>query len=263
MSKKFGKNMLDEQTGISVLLSGNEDEEEHYHEFMEIQYVEKGKLRQIINDKEYICKAGDFMFFYVGDKHSYKALEKTRILNIIFSPELLDQMKLNKFFPMQKRIESKVNLSISETEWLASLIKVMQNEIQEKQEGFQYIINNCLQSIVCVLLRHGYSDDKFDDLTKKIIDILEEDCTTSVYDIAKQCNFCSNYVSLIFKKNVGMTLKQYATKKRFIKAYSLIKSTDLSVEQVMEKVNLSNKTHFYRMFRIYFGKTPKQLRKGD
>ena len=263
MSKKFEKDMLDEQTGISILVSGGDDEEEHYHEFMEIQYIEKGKIKQIINDKEYICKTGDFMFFYEGDKHSYFILEKTKLLNVIFSSSLLDEMKLNKYFPMQKKIESKVNLPINETQWLISLIKIMQKENLTRHEGFQYILNNCLQTIVCILLRHGYSDDKFDDLTKKIINMIEEDCAISVADIARQCNFCPNYVSQIFKKNVGMTLKQYAIKKRFMKAYQLIKSTDLSVEQVMGMVNLSNKTHFYRMFKTYFGKTPKEVRKGS
>jgi AraC-like DNA-binding protein len=263
MSRKLDNSWLDEQTGISIYISGNENEEEHCHEFMEIQFVEKGKLKQIINGEEYICKTNDFMFFYVGDKHSYSCLEKTKLINVIFSAELLDQMKLNKYFPMQKKIESKVNLPANETQWLISLIRIMQKESLERNEGFRYILNNCLQTIVCILLRHGYSDDKFDDMTKKIIDLLEEDCTISVAEIAKQCNFCSNYVSLIFKKNVGMTLKQYSIKKRFMKAYELIKSTNLSVEQVMGMVNLANKTHFYRMFKSYFGKTPKEIRKGS
>ena len=100
MSIKLENSWLDKQTGISIYIAGNDKEDEHCHEFMEIQYVEKGELSQIINGKEYICKAGDFMFFYVGDKHSYSASEKASLINVIFSPDLLNQMKLNKYFPV-------------------------------------------------------------------------------------------------------------------------------------------------------------------
>lgn len=101
----------------------------------------------------------------------------------------------------------------------------------------------------------------FDDRIVKILKLIDQDCTINVTEIAAECGFCNNHVSKIFKEAMGISIKEYINKKRMEIAYNLAKNTDMSIEGIMEKIGLNNRTHFYNLFKKYVGKTPGQLRK--
>jgi len=243
------------------LLQG--EEQEHDHQFMEIAYIEKGNLIQYVNGVRYECHEGDFLFFYVGDSHKMIAEEGNEavILNLIFHPDLFSDMLLQKFFPIDKRIETLVNVPNAERKNLKSIFSIIQNEDKRKGEGYIYVMHSLLQSLIAILLRYGYRKESFDERAKQIMDIVDADCTLSVSDVAKKCAFCNNHLERIFKKSMGITVGEYIVKKRVQKAYDLITSTDMPVERVMESINLSNKTYFYNIFKKYTGKTPGEIRK--
>lgn len=237
-------------------------EEEHDHQFMEIEYIVKGNLTQIINGKKVECNEGDFLFFYVGDSHQLIAQEdkEVEIHNLIFHPKLFDDMMLRKFFPIDKRIQTVVKLPSAERKKLKSIFVMMKKEFAKKDDGYVCVLHSLLQSMICILLRYGYRKEGFDDRVQQIINFIEEDITLSVSQVADKCGFCTNHIERIFRKNIGLTINEYIIKKKVERAYNLIKTTNLSVESIMEQINLSNKTYFYKILKKHTGKTPGQLR---
>ena len=80
-------------------------------------------------------------------------------------------------------------------------------------------------------------------------------------EIAEKLNLNPDYVNRLFKSETGMTVKEYAIKKRMKQAEHLLKHSDLAVSAVAAEVGYDNFSHFIRMFRKETGYTPKQYRK--
>ena len=69
------------------------------------------------------------------------------------------------------------------------------------------------------------------------------------------------YFALLFKKETGMTVKQYITQARCERAAELLKNSDLSIQQISQYVGYEDANYFARLFKSYKGSTPQLYRK--
>jgi YesN/AraC family two-component response regulator len=228
---------------------------------MEIVYIIKGRTKQVINGKDYDCEEGDFLFFYVGDKHGFEPIGETSLINVAFDPKLMHHMELNRYFPIDKKIDCVVKLPRDDRIRAVSILRMMQYEYKSQKEGYICIVQNLLQSLVCILLRYGYYKSNFDERVQEMMRIITENCNISINEIVNVMGYSGGHLSRIFKTATGISIKDYINKSKMLKAYDLVKETGLSVEKVMEMVDLSNKTHFYKLFNKYIGKNPGECRK--
>ena len=67
-------------------------------------------------------------------------------------------------------------------------------------------------------------------------------------------------VGNMLKKYCGKSFSAYLKEKRLNEASELLKTTDLSVTEVMERVGYSDKKLFYAHFKEMFGNTPGKYR---
>ena len=65
------------------------------------------------------------------------------------------------------------------------------------------------------------------------------------------------YIRRIFKKGAGVSVNEYLNLTRMYKAAEWFEKSDLSVNEVMEKVGIENQSYFYKLFKKQFGTTPK------
>lgn len=79
--------------------------------------------------------------------------------------------------------------------------------------------------------------------------------------IAGLTNLNPDYTTRIFRNRTGMTIRGYLIKKRMERAKTLLQTTGLSVSEVAMESGYDNFSYFIRVFRQYFGVTPKQFRK--
>jgi AraC family transcriptional regulator, melibiose operon regulatory protein len=66
----------------------------------------------------------------------------------------------------------------------------------------------------------------------------------------------------VFKHAAGMTLIDYLTQLRLTRARRLLRETDQSVAEIANAVGFADQSYFDRRFRRFFGKTPREFRKG-
>ena len=82
----------------------------------------------------------------------------------------------------------------------------------------------------------------------------------SVGDVAKGIGYSVSYFGYIFKKNHGISVNKYITELQLAKAADLLKSTNLSIAAVAERVGFTDPNYFSTIFKGMYGVPPRQYR---
>lgn len=87
---------------------------------------------------------------------------------------------------------------------------------------------------------------------------LEDDL--SLQALARLSGYSDYYVSKRFKKEVGMTPKEYIRKKRLERAKFLLRSTQAGIQEIGERLRFCSHSYFADAFRKEVGMSPTQWR---
>ena len=79
-------------------------------------------------------------------------------------------------------------------------------------------------------------------------------------DIARAIGLSPNYLSSLFHKETGMSLRQFIDESRMQKAAYLLETEDSFVSEVAERVGFTSTSYFCKVFKNCFGESPKQYR---
>ncbi len=95
-----------------------------------------------------------------------------------------------------------------------------------------------------------------------IISTIEKDPATRLNsnDLALPINLSSSRLRHLFKAETGQTVGQYRKDARLEKARVLLRTTLLSVKEIMHHVGISSDSHFARDFKEECGLSPTQYR---
>ena len=99
-------------------------------------------------------------------------------------------------------------------------------------------------------------------ITQKIKNLVEKEYMNdiSLNYVAESVNLAPTYVSYIFKRETGQTLVKYITDVKMAKAKILLEEGNMKVIGVARACGYDNQPYFNRLFKNYFGITPKQFR---
>jgi AraC-like DNA-binding protein len=81
-------------------------------------------------------------------------------------------------------------------------------------------------------------------------------------ELAAALGLSPDYVSRVFRRETGMSLKQYLSRYRVAQAQKLLQTTPLTVTQIACAVGFDDSAYFSRVFHHDTGKTPRQYRKN-
>ena len=81
-----------------------------------------------------------------------------------------------------------------------------------------------------------------------------------VTDIANACHVHPNYLSSLFKKELGLNVWAYVQQLRLEHACRLLQNTDLRISQIAEEVGFRNLNTFYSAFKKQYGQSPNDIR---
>ncbi|HEM5963687.1 TPA: helix-turn-helix domain-containing protein [Streptococcus suis] len=257
---------------------------EHTHQFLEINYVYKGRCRQQINGQEFELKEGDILLMDVESRHSIEALRDEDILiNILFQNKdvsinwlkqlqgensLLYQFLLSDSSQHFKR-DNFLLLHTEENSPVRQILTEMITEYFLPQEFSQQMLKHYLPLFFYQLARLLPTLEKTVDLhleestyaqILKIID--REYATISLTNLAKRLSFNKNYLSNLIKAESGQTFTQLVNQRKLMKAQLLLRTTQLPIQEIALSVGFSNKTYFYEKYKETFGHGPKEERKS-
>jgi YSIRK-targeted surface antigen transcriptional regulator len=94
-----------------------------------------------------------------------------------------------------------------------------------------------------------------------IIKHLYEDI--SLWDLSKHTNLSMNYLSELFRKEVGVPISQYIQRERIEEAKKLLISSNYSLLDISAWLQFYDQSHFTRLFKKYTGVSPKKYRNNN
>lgn len=270
----------------------------HRHDYFEFLLVLRGKVIQQIEDKEYLYAAGSCCLINRNIVHAERYIGECTILFLAFSNEfiqtLMDEQSLSLFSgeeesPMSNSIFRfmRENMHTDEQKDYLDFFPTFQNQ---NSAAHLHDIGDCLvramffpalgstytlKAGICELFRYLDSEEMFHTvpvklhsgadflLFSRIRNLLEDtDGRMPRSELEDALHYSGNYLNTIVKRYTGMCLFDYGMTFCLEKAKWMLKNTNLSVSAIAERLQFTNRSHFYKLFKKECGMTPQEYRKS-
>lgn len=256
----------------------------HEHKFFEIIYVLSGSCTQHFQEKSIQLEQGDLFLLAPGIQHGIEVFDdRSIIINIliryttfldIFMNTIRDKTQISQFFLNniynRKRLRYMIFHTYHDTD-IRNYILDMYLEQLHQDEYSDRIICSLLTIFFTQLMRSHKRSIEMPE-TSKSRSCLENDMmnyivnhyeTLSIKQLAEHFHFSRQYCSRLIKDVTGYTFSELLTNIRLQQGENYLLVTNLSVEDISEKVGYKNPETFIRVFKKYQETTPAQYRKEN
>ncbi|MCZ8517348.1 helix-turn-helix domain-containing protein [Paenibacillus filicis] len=110
-------------------------------------------------------------------------------------------------------------------------------------------------------VRRGDYSPAVQDCLHEIANHLYGDITLD--RLAERTNLSPNYLSSLFKKEVGLTISEYVQRERIEEAKKLLTLTDYPITDIAAWLNFNDQSYFNKVFKKWEGMTPKAYRQSE
>lgn len=263
----------------------------HWHEEVEVVYLQHGSYKLDINMEPYGTDQECFLFLNSGELHSlrsvsvefdeqaivflpsmllfhnYDSIDESILLplaqNKLTFPRFLDQTI--PFFPAFRscyqqisRIFSKNNETLVTGEQILTDNVIAQLQIKA---GILQLIGILMEA--GLMRQSPGSESQKITAIKTVLSYITEHYQETLYvqDLASQINMNEQYFCRFFKRSIGKTPIDYINDYRLNKVIRLLEIGDAPVTEVCLECGFNNMGNFQRLFKRKTGTTPLQYRK--
>lgn len=267
----------------------------HLHDFYELLIVLDGEIHQQIEQSDFNVHCGSCCLMNRNIVHKETFHSNANLLCIGISKELVkhlteDEQKL--YFPdfEQPRTNPILNFlidnlenpdtkeyldflpTINNKDWYRVLHTLTDNilrAIMFPKLGSTYVIKGMLLELFGYLsdsehfhFTSVHVEANNDFLLFSHINHLLEDTNGRITrsELARILHYSGNYINSIVKKYTDLCLFDYGQTFCMKKAAYLLRNTDDSIWEIMEKLQFTNTTHFYKCFKKQYHMTPREYR---
>lgn len=257
----------------------------HWHEQVEIIYVEYGMLRVKIGESEFWGEAGDLFFVSPRELHLMGADDKNvRYYTLLFplefiSFQMMDELENKLFAPLRssqllfpKIIEDR-ELRDKLMEDVTAVIEINRRNrhMNPKEIGLSdhhletrihllRIVQRLYEEGALIKSVQGESERKQKELLAYIQEHYTEKITLGM--LAEEFHLSGKYVSRYFVEHFHLPFSNYVAHLRLSQAKRLLETTDDAITDIAMQCGFSNVSYFIRSFKKAYGTAPLQYRKS-
>ena len=148
------------------------------------------------------------------------------------------------------------------------LIREFYNQDEFSRDMINQYITQILITITRILCNKAYdyrknSTDRTANFAMyKLLRFIDREYLqiSSIKSIANTLSYSEYYLSHLFKEKMGITIKEYLTKKKIAYAAELLKNSDLTIEEIADRLMFSSAHAFRRSFKQYTNSTPSEYK---
>ena len=256
--------------------------EEHKHDYIELIYVYSGEIRQKINGNQVNISAGEICILDLNAMHSIEpASENDIAINILMTESFFNSMFMSSLsendmmskFIIKAIYHKKKNSEFllfpsTNNEFVQIIMKRLLCECFDKKMAFDTAVNAYIILLFTEFLRdykNNMGDSKVKDLNIAIITEIKNYLYVnySVADLkttSEHFHFNADYLSKLIKNLTGSSFTGLLQDIKLKEACTLLKNSDFTIEEIMNRVGYNNMSYFYKLFKRNFNLTPVEYR---
>lgn len=228
-----------------------------------IHYITAGKGIYRVNGKTYYLKKGDAFLICPGEEIFYQADKSNPWCYAWIG---MQGIKINDYLQRTTLSDSPI-IHYSKDEQLSFLYIKLAKAYSNNIKGRDLILNSILYEFLHFLVEnfpnenHNTNHDEeyiqeciaycFNNLDKKV----------QVQDIAEYLGLNRSHLTRLFKKHLGVSLKEYIWTTKINEADKLLRETNLSIKIIARSVGFDDQLYFSRFYKEKKGITAKEYRK--
>lgn len=271
----IGEELLEDNGYFNIFFFQEKDIDDfHEHTFYEIKYIVSGTgYHEILGGNRVKVGPGDVIFLNKGIPHSLSSDNLSDLIinyNILFSGDFIfdgNKAESNKFNPgFADEIKDIQSIKLYDEKLrMRRIVNEMYQEYRDKKDGYLNIISVYLRELVFLMLRNNKNNGDnvqkryITDILKYIDDNLEKDITLN--ELAHTVHLSNNYLSKIFKKEMGKSVIEYVQEAKIQKICELIINTDKTFSEIAYEMGYQNESYLRQLFKGITGQTPKEYKK--
>lgn len=254
----------------------------HRHDFIEMAYVVKGELSQLIAGNKYTFPQGSICIIDRNSEHAdFVKDQDNYVIFLEMKEDLFDELFLSELDNKVQKFIRKALLEQKSTKQFIQftpqcqsngifpLIERIANEKFNKRKGAKYIIKGLMIRVFDILtkdytmlLNSTHLKEMNELLFLEVERYLRENYKdASLKELTMRFHFQQDYYARLIKKHTSMTFSEFHRKIRMSKAEELLLNTSMSIGSIVEAVGYENRQYFYKLFYDIHKMTPTQYRK--
>ncbi|SFJ59841.1 AraC-type DNA-binding protein [Paenibacillus sp. UNC496MF] len=237
----------------------------------EISYIVSGK--GVYETDGTVCKVkeGDLLINYPGEMHDGVAdsIEPFRYYYVGFQFDFAGEPDDHPLRPLQKLLDQRKGRQVKDRLDIARPLSGLLAELYHPSSGSGLMIHAFLHQILVLGCRNLYEQpepifpsytqvDEEKQLVYELVQFIDSKLLriTELSMIADELHYSYPYLSRLFARETGLTIKEYFDRKRFEQAILWLQSSKLSVTQIAERLHYRSIHTFSKAFRNKFGMSP-------
>ncbi len=253
---------------------------EHGHDYMEFMYVLQGSITHMIQGEKVCLQSGDILFLNRHIRHSVLRAGKDDLgINFIASNTFLQVILHNvENNPVMRDFLARNFAPDGEGEYLhfktqghfpiSNLLDNLIYAVAYPNEQDPSVLSQLISLLFTYLalykdsLAGGKLAASPDSVLKQKVSMYLEhnypDATLGA--IAEELGYSSEYISRRIHEVFGKPFRELLAEERLKTAERLLRTTSMSVSEIIQTIGYENQSHFHRMFLQTYGMTPRKYR---
>lgn len=259
-----------------IQVYGENIDNQHFHNLLEIGLCHYGDGELALEEELYrfgpgmiSCIPANYLHVTRSDEGvmafwEYLFIDVEQVLkdcgkhNVQEARDIVEAINKNAFF-----------IHPDENPMIATIIRSIFEEMQDKKEHY----NDCVKGLVYALLfeiarfngrpvttNKGKNGGLQLERAIEYVELHYQE-NFKILDLAMECHMSETHFRRVFQEKMNMTPVEYVNFVRVKKACELIDKTDISMEDVAERVGFVTPSTFNRNFRRIIGTSPYQWKK--
>lgn len=266
-----------EEITLSLYRGQGVTEPFHRHDFFYINYTYQGRYESVcpFTGKRLAVGPGDIYAGqpFAGHSLVFPSEPECRMVGVLIRPETVFQT----FLPLLSSAPGLLSFLTSPADdhtsaeaihfhagrdsAAAELIRLMVLEYVRQAPDSQDILKPLALALLMELSRR-YRESRrpaqpgFQALLEEMDAHMD---TVTLTGLARQFSYHPNYLSSLFRRQTGQTFSQLLLSRRMERSAALLRTTALPVEQIAALVGYKNSSNFYKAFRAYYHRSPREF----
>ena len=247
----------------------------HFHSYYELYYMQEGSCRCWLTDTAYTLEKGEFILIPPEEYHLFTYDQQgmhDRFTVYFDSERLADAM--GPFLDSIKNLPVRAShfqiIPAFEEELVHMMDRMLEYYRMENEYG-ELMLSHMVPVFLLFLMRHirevpekgrsSSTDAALQRAAQYIADHYSEPLTLE--DAAAVAGFTPAYFSRSFKGLAGIGFRDYLTHLRLKEAARLLRSTQLSIQDISARCGFTTSNYFGDVFRSVYKVSPRAYRRRE